>query len=207
MKKRLALIFSAICLCAAFFTGCGKAVSTVEITETSLYISKDGKVTAYILEAFEQDYYSVSELRSMIEEEIDAYYLELGYSGQENSLVKLVDITELPEKQSILLKMEFATSKEYEGFNDSTFFYGTVQEAYAGGYQLNVTLKDVSNSQKTISEKEIKEMKDNHILLIEDNIKVYLPQKILYASQDAQVIKTKEAMPNHTEGYSCILTN
>ena len=55
-------------------TGCGQAAKLPETVEnTSLVVEKDGKVTSYLVNTFDKDFYNLDGLTQMVEEEAEEF--------------------------------------------------------------------------------------------------------------------------------------
>lgn len=198
-KKILSLLLACIGLCIAALTGCNSIPEIDKVEESTLYISKEGSITAFLVDTFEKSYYDQNELEAMIQEEIKEY-------GQSVKLSRISSKSMIDTGiDGIIVQMEYADGISYTGFNGKKLFYGTIAEAYEAGYKINVIVKDMSDASKVISESEIKAMSDKHILIVEENIKVSVPSKILYVSGGVSVLKNTEAVVNHETGYSYII--
>ena len=71
-KKIVVWTVACLSLCA-MFVGCGKENVNVPVTTNTVEITEEGRLIAYIVEAFDKDYYDVNELKSMVDEEIAAF--------------------------------------------------------------------------------------------------------------------------------------
>ena len=62
-------LFMGVAFATAILTACsGQSAPAFAPTESSLYITSEGKVTSATVETYEADYYSADELKAFIEE-------------------------------------------------------------------------------------------------------------------------------------------
>lgn len=176
MKNILVCIVSAVFLLISL-TGCGSKSNNDP--DTHLIISKDGSVTSVIIESFAQSYYDIDELKASIDKEVNDYNL------LKNGAITVNDITY--ENAIVNVRMTYKGSDDYTAFNRELLFCGSPLEALSKGMSLNVILTDVNDSTKTISEADIKNMVKEKILITEFEGTIYLPSKIIYASDNATV--------------------
>ena len=155
-----------ITMCAVAFTACAgnEVVNTEDDSKvSSITINKDGSVESTIVEDFSQDYYDVEELKTMIEDAVAEYKSQ--DSSAKVSLKKC-------ERQADIVNvvMEYGDYKAYTGFNEETFFVGTIKDAYEAGYDLDYTLHAVSDKtkKKEITKNDLIGMGDYNITIIEN---------------------------------------
>lgn len=199
MKRKTGhIVLTLVCLltvCQIFvFTGCGTQSKTP--TETSLLVEQGGKITSTIVESFDKEYYTQESLREMIESEIAAY------KGADaavtiDSLDETDDTDTAGTGRKVAVVMSYASPGDYAAFNDIRFFYGTVSEAQADGYAIPADLVSVKDENKTITSQELDDMKEYHVLITEESIPVYLPEKPVYMTKgmllaDSQCIRAGE---------------
>ena len=197
-----------ICLCILGLTACGEVIqeeggnnkeATDEIASTvsSLSIEKNGCITSTIVESFGESYYDEDGLKFMIESDISQYT-----SAHETAQIKLKNI-----------KVKDSMVNVLAGFNKENFFAGTIRDANTAGFDLNVTLKSVSDSTE-ISKSKLLEMGDNHIVIanvedtdqtVSDQIRVNCFDEILYISDGVTTTGKKSAYVELTNGYRIIV--
>ncbi len=206
-----------ICLCILGLTACGEVIqeeggnnkeATDEIASTvsSLSIEKNGGITSTIVESFGESYYDEDGLKSMIESDISQYT-----SAHETAQIKLKNIKVKDSMVNVLI--EYGGYQDYAGFNKENFFAGTIRDANTAGFDLNVTLKSVSDSTE-ISKSKLLEMGDNHIVIanvegtdqtVSDQIRVNCFDEILYISDGVTTTGKKSAYVELTNGYRIIV--
>ena len=151
---------------AVIATACGNKTQTEDGGQiTSISIEKNGSIENTIVEDFSQSYYELDSLSAMIEQDIEAYQNQNLDSKISLSKCELTD-----DNSTVRVVMKYGDSQTYTGFNGETLFYGTVQDAYSAGYNLDMTLDEVKKGEKTgnsISRDDILGMGESHILIIE----------------------------------------
>ncbi len=192
---KLAAVLSV--LCSVFFlTGCGEEKNGTQIT--GLQIGKDGRVTSNIVETFEKEFYTIEGLNAMIQEEITAY-------NANHPEAILLKTAELYGEDEVLVTMEYASDEDYMDFNKQELFFGTVAEAEAAGFELDVELVSVSDAAVTITKEDIAGMADSYILIIRENMQVLLPQKVLYMTAGTELINSKSINVQKTDGLTYVI--
>lgn len=72
IKKFLAAGLSGLLILS--LTGCGQAAKLPEtVVNTSLVVEKDGKVTSYLVNTFDKEFYNLDGLTQMVEEEAEEF--------------------------------------------------------------------------------------------------------------------------------------
>lgn len=206
-----------LCFCMFGLTACGEVVrqegdngkaATDEIASTvsSLSIEKNGSISSTIVESFGESYYKEDGLKSMIESAIEEYA-----SANGDAEIKLKNIKVKDSMVNVL--MEYGDYQAYAGFNDENFFAGTVRDANMAGFDLNVTLKSVSDSTE-ISKADLLGMGDSHIVIasvegadptVTDQIRINCFDEILYVSDGVTTAGKKSAYVELTNGYRVIV--
>ena len=202
MKK-----FMLMGILAAFVLGttaCGtEETSTEEKLVNSISIMKDGSIESVIVEDFTESYYNVEDLKTMIQDTITDYGKQDPDSEITLETCEMVD-------QKIKVVLNYNNADAYSGYNSETLFAGTVQEAYAEGYDLNMTLTGTDTEGTQIARQELLNMGENHIVIMENVLKegtlrVNCYDTILYTGDGVTPIAKKKADIGLTQGYSVIV--
>lgn len=130
MKKRIIPVLAAAGM--LLLQGCAGG----SVTESTIEISKKGAVTQTSIGTLDADYYDSDELKSYVEDQIDAYNESEDAIGS----VKLKKYKYSASDSSVKLVLKFSDDETYADFEQMTFFTGTVEEAKAAGYAFDVTL-------------------------------------------------------------------
>lgn len=179
-------------VCIAVLCGCGSSVKVPEIVkESSLVISADQKLTLHLVDAFDKSYYDVDGLKVMATEEVEQYH-EAMKDDASTVVLKRVESVE-GSSELVVVTYDFQGQKDYKSFVGKDFFYGTVEEAKQAGYdfvKLNQVLHGVAK-EDTIVSGTLAEggYEKKHVILLEENMKVYAPAKAAYISEDAEVME------------------
>lgn len=170
MKRVLGWMLAAMCA-ASLLTGCGDASPR----RTTIEVKKNGTITHTIVEDFSEDYYSLDGLKETVESACSTYNAAM--SGDR------VRLKDAKEKDGVLTAvMEYENAAAYSGFNRQALFVGTVEDARAAGYDLNITLRDGSGG--TVGREELMKQEDAHILVVREAVDVKVWDKVLYYSED-----------------------
>ncbi|MDE6917092.1 MAG: hypothetical protein K2P39_09900, partial [Lachnospiraceae bacterium] len=158
-----------LCLCMLGLVACGEkeqqgtpeVKDEVAATTSSVIVNKDGSISCSIIEDFVENYYDEEGLKTMIETSISEYKAE--------NVTAKVDLKSCKAKDGVVkVLMEYGDYQTYAGFNQEEFFAGTIQAANMAGFDLNVSLRAVSDKSgnTTISKPELLGMGDNHIVIL-----------------------------------------
>lgn len=124
MKKGKAFLLALALSCVV--AGCG-GEKTPEVS--SVTIGKDGAITHQIVGGFEQNYYEMDGLKALATDRVAEYCADNGEGS--------VTLSSVEEKDGkVLLQLNYATDKDYSGFNNRELFVGTLEEAYGHSYPL-----------------------------------------------------------------------
>jgi hypothetical protein len=206
MRKYLGVM---LVTCAIGLTACGSSTVAIDSTTDSLSftINKDGSISNSIVEEFGESYYDEDSLKTMIDSAISEYNDDLG--------TKISLKTCKVSNGYANVTIEYDNYRAYSGFNDESFFAGTITEANMAGYDLNVTLTDASDSSVTVSKPQLLGMGDNHIVIIEaekaedgaviNTVHINTFDEILYVSNGITKTGKKSADMNLSSGNGIIV--
>lgn len=152
--------------------------------ETSVKFQQDGTVVNTIIEDFDETLYNVDELKNMVLREVAAF----NSNGNKVSVDKL----EVNDNK-VTVVMTYGGAGQYAEFNEKILFSGTVLEAYEQGLNLDITLTSTKKDGGQIGEEEILQLGDHGIIILEEPIKVVTTSKILYASDNVEILSAKTA--------------
>lgn len=195
MKRKLlfGMIFLQMIICAGC-AGLGK-----EPTESSLSFDKKGAVKSVIVEPFEEAYLSLDELQGMIDREVSAYNAENGVDSIRAEKAYL-------NENQVIEQMTFSTYKDYAEFNDRNLFVGTIEEAKAQGYQLQVALENLEEAGDYLSPDDLDKLSDFSILIVDEPGKYNLYGTPGYASNGVTLVGKKNVhVSEEMEGIAYIL--
>ena len=180
IKKFLAAGLSGLLIVS--FGGCGQTAKLPqEVVNTSLVVEKDGKVTSYLVNTFDKDFYTLDGLEAMVREEADAFNSTHG-DGQEDSMtVKTVQMLE--SGATVQVVQDFDSADSYAEYNEQDLFYGTRAEALAEGISVDLDLVDATDGAPADSEKLDKALEKGHLIITNASAYIYCPYPVLYVSE------------------------
>ena len=180
MNKKTVLIFIFVAVLA--LSGCSEAEE--DFDETTISVSKRGKVSERIVESFNKDYYDLAELEDEFTRSVMEYNAAM---GSEEIRVKSIELKD----SQVYVDVDFNGPSDYESFVGENLFVGTVSDAYDNGYSMDVTLKAV-DSQDKIGKVQIMGMNDNTIIILSEHVRLKAFKDIAYVSANVDVINSKE---------------
>lgn len=181
-SRMLPKIITVLCfiLGMSSLTACSRGE---DVPQTEVSVLKDGTVSMYITESFEESYYDAEELQQSILMEAATYNRKMG-SG--NVSVEKVSVA----NQVATVIMKYMNASDYAAFNDSIFFMGNAVQAQKEGYDIDVVLSSVDDEQDTIGEPDMLAMEDYILLITDSEYPVNLFGKAQYVSENVSVSKT-----------------
>ena len=210
MKKWKKLLLP---LLAVFLLGgCGK--TTVEVT--TIAIQKDGSIVHTMIEDFGEE--SVDTLQSMMTEKVAAYG---SASGAGDGIT--VDAVEA-EEGTVKVVMTYPDAEAFDGFMNmdvvtvdpalrAPFFYGTVEDAYMQGFDLEISLQSVEGEGMLSGKSDILALGENKIIIYDNEMNLGAPVQIstqeepLYISDNVTVAGKKAVEVSETDELAYILLN
>lgn len=159
-----------------------------------LEIKKDGSVIETIVEDFSGEYYEEEELKNFIMSEVADF--------NNTSDLDKISVEQFENKDGVIhVKIVYPSVLSYaaynsDEYNSKTLFFGTVAEAYDAGMELDVTLTDGKDQEKTIGKEELLGMGDSHILISEEPVAVKVFGRIAYVSENVSVTGKNKAVMN-----------
>ncbi|MGL5259856.1 MAG: hypothetical protein ACRC7V_07080 [Lachnospiraceae bacterium] len=175
-------------------TSCNR---NVEITETTIEVNKDNSITYTIIEAFDQSYYSLEELKAMNEEEVESFNKA---NNEEN--VSIVS-TEVIENQ-IKLIMKYNSYESFRKMQDRVFFVGTVKEAKTAKFDFSSTFISIKNGE-VVPVEDVLEHENLKVVILKNNCDVVMYKNIMYISDNVEVTKDKKLVKVKEEELSYII--
>ncbi len=192
------------CMAAALMmAGCGQTKVPDAVEVTSIAITDKGEVTSYLVEAFDKEYYDLSELTSMANSEVAEYNAE---NQQGETIPVVVEKVEVLENDSskVRLIQKYSSTDVFMDYNESVLYYGTVEDAVNAGYDLDIVLKSVKDS-TLLSKEQLLQETDKYLLVTDENAVIYCPKKVTYVSEGAVYREDGTVDATQTEGITVIL--
>ncbi|SFQ08277.1 hypothetical protein SAMN02910358_00672 [Lachnospiraceae bacterium XBB1006] len=175
-------------------SGCS---STFETKESAVYVKDNGQVIEANVETFAQKYYDEKELKSFVEESIDAYNKEHDGKGVSLEELKVED-----KKAKMFLAYE--SGKDFKQFHGEPFFAGTMAEAMSEGYALDDTFYKVEGKKlgKTVGSDELEN--DLQVVIMKERMGVKVSGTICYVSDNVKIVDENTVTPVRDEKHQII---
>lgn len=191
-------------------TGCGKSVEEM----TTIALQKDGTVEQTIIEAFDEE--STDALQEMMLSKAAEYNQTVAGDGVS------VNKVEKTGDGSVRVLMTYPSAEDFDGFMNmdvvavnpelrAPFFYGTVEEAYEEGYNLDVQLLGVENENLLRGKEDLLLLGENKIIIYDSRMNLGAPVRIstqenlLYSSENVTVSGKKQVEVSDTDELAYIL--
>lgn len=184
-------VLAVLVLSVIQLSGCGQRVVAKTLKESTLVISADGGLTAYLVGEFDKSYYDLTELAAMAEDEA----AEFSGTG-DTAPVKVINVEPAEDGSSrVIVTYSFDSADSYEEFIEDTLFYGTVEEALAQGYGSGVSLQNV-NDGFIMTGQDLSQVQGKHLIVFcpkqtelskeqetEKHLMIYCPDRVEYLSR------------------------
>lgn len=204
MKKKFFAAVLACTLVPVSLSGCGKAAKLPDtVVNTSLVVDKDGRVTSYLVDTFDKDFYSLDGLKEMVQSEADAFNIAHTDASEDPLVVKAVQ--SVGEGATVQVVEEFTDTKVYEEYTEKDLFYGTRMEALADGISVNLDLVNAEDGTPADQEKLEKALEKNHLLITNASAYIYCPYQVLYVSEGVVMGEDGYVDASQSDGVVTIL--
>ncbi|RKJ42786.1 hypothetical protein D7X98_18580 [bacterium 1XD8-76] len=166
-------------------TGCG--TTTAEVT--TIAILKDGTIEHTLVEDFGEE--SVDALQSMMLEKTAAY--------NKNNADGEIAVKTVEEEDGIVkVVMSYPDAAAFDGFMNmdvvevdpalrAPFFYGTVEEAFMEGYDLEITLQGVESEEVLQGKNDLLAKGEKKIIIYDNEMNLGAPVQISLQEKPAYV--------------------
>lgn len=202
---------SLLVLLGVILGGCGK--TTVEVT--TIAIQKDGTIVHTMVENFGEE--SADTLQSMMQEKVDIYNDD--DSGTEGSIT--IDTVETDDGM-VKVVMTYPDAASFDGFMNmdvvavdpalrAPFFYGTVEDAYMQGYDMEISLESVEEGDGLQGKNDLLSMGKNKLIIYDNEmnqgaaVQISTQEKPLYISDNVTVAGKNLVEVSETDKLAYIL--
>lgn len=196
MKKGIRILLAAFMV--FLLAGCGKAEA--ETAMTTIAIQKDGSIEHTMIEEFDE--VSVDALQTMMTEKVAAYNNSNAGAG-----MIAVDTVELKDGTARVV-MTYPDAEAFDGFMNmdvvavdpalrAPFFYGTVEEAFMQGFDLEITLQSVEEDEELQGKSDLLARSENKLIIYDNEmnlgapVQICLQEKPVYISDNVTVTGKK----------------
>ncbi len=202
IKKVLTTVLSGMLVLS--LSGCGQTAKLPEeIVNTSLVVEKDGKVTSYLVNTFDKDFYSIDGLKEMVDEEAEKFNAAHTDTQQDAMTVKTVQT--LNNGNLVQVVQEFDSTESYAEYSEQSLFYGTRVEALAQGNMLNLELVNASDGTPADADKLEKSLENGHLIITDASAYIYCPYPVLYVSEGVVMGEDGYVDASQSDGVVTIL--
>lgn len=208
MKKGLSKHIGVICmaaLAAALLTGCARVKVPEEVNTTSIIISNKGEVTSHLIDVFDKDYYSISDLTAMAIKEAADYNTE---HQQGESVPVTVEKVEAKADGSgkVVVIHKYDTAETYADFNEAILFFGKASDAVGDvSDRIDPRLVNVKDGTQITEEKLQSALKDKHVIITDAKAVFYCPYGVAYVSEGVVYQEDGTVDTSQAEGTVTIL--
>lgn len=210
MKKGIRILLAAFIV--FLLAGCGKAAEEAETT--TIAIQKDGSIEHTMIEEFDET--SVDALQTMMTEKVAAYNNSNAGAGN-----IAVDTVELKDGVARVV-MTYPDAEAFDGFMNmdvvavdpalrAPFFYGTVEEAFMQGFDLEITLQSVEEDEVLQGKSDLLARSENKLIIYDNEmnlgapVQISLQEKPVYISGNVTMVDKKLAEISGAEKPAYIL--
>lgn len=150
-------LFSAFCIVA-----CGKETPQEDVT--SISVGNDGTIDYKIVESFGTEY-SISDFETMLQEDVTQYN-----QGLTEGAIEIAGVSQ-NVAGNIVVEMKFPSAADFNGFcnmntmEEILFFYGTIEDAYMAGHNLDVVLHGREDDTEILKKNDILNLGKSKILI------------------------------------------
>lgn len=196
-RNRATIVLALAGVCILNLVGCGEEAAPEPISTSTIVLDADGGFTQCRVEPFDREYYQLSELDSMIRQEVQEYVSGAGGQNADGGQPVSVEQVSYLEGDSsqVMVALHFTDSQVYEDYMTEVdqqpheLFYGTVRQALEQGYDLGGSLLDVKKG-TVIASAQLEKYMDKLVLVFEDALQVRCPSKVLYCSSNVSLTDT-----------------
>ncbi|MBE5972115.1 MAG: hypothetical protein E7246_06295 [Lachnoclostridium sp.] len=192
-------LFLGMAAAVSILTACsGQTAPAFAPTESSLYITSEGKVTSATVETYEAEYYSAEEMKAFIEEVL----AEFNASANGGSDAKAASIKEctLADGTAKLL-IDFQTADAYLDFMEqypdeesaiqvADLDITTVSDGVTKGYLVGKSFTKLAKEQTTVAADEVMKQSKLYVAAIDGAALIQTDGNIQYISEGVSVVGT-----------------
>ena len=191
-------------LCATLLlSGCGQARVPENVDITSLVISAKGSVQSYLVEEFDKDYYSVSDLADMVVQEAADY--NTGHQTTEVTPVTVEKVEVLANDSSkVVVVQQFDSAATYEDFNEGVLYFGHASNL-PEERSIDGNLVSAKDGTAITADLLQKELEKKHIVITDAKAVIYCPYPVAYVSDGAVCREDGGVDTTQAEGLVTIL--
>lgn len=210
MKKIYWIKLATMVLGLLLLMGCGEKAELGPIVTNTVFVELDGSIIDYEIDALDQDYYSLSDLDSMVREDAATYNKEVPrpVNGSSKPLIAVNEVAQL-ENGNVRVGVEFQTVAAMVAYNERfqvkrKAFYGTVSEAMLQGYEVKGNLYSrKKGNMNALTDEQVDGIMSKNIFIITEPVNVRFEGEVLYFSDNVvmNADATEATVPEGETGY------
>lgn len=190
-------ILPAVLLCMTLLAGCtGRKVDLSNVTESTIGVNGDGSVEEVVIESFDKEYYSLSDLTAYVNKQVDAFNQA---NPQEQPKDKKSDDEEItavsvhyvetdPDAKTAAMALGYLNMDIYDAFNETDFEFLSMEEAASDERIADIDgLVEVKSGEETTF-KDLSEHKHLHLIYIDSSVRIQTNGKIMYYSKNVSLV-------------------
>lgn len=209
MRHRILLT---VFLCMTLLAGCtGKKVDLSKVTASTIGVNGDGSVEEVVIEPFDKDYYSLTELTDYVNQQVDTFNQANPWEQPENQKANVDPVTAVTvryvetdsDAKTATMALSYQTMAIYDAFNETDFKFMSMDEATQD--QSIFDIKDLVQRKtgEEVAFSDIAEQKQLHLIYTDHSVRIQTSGKIMYYSKDASLMDDQTIQT--TDGPSVIL--
>lgn len=190
-------ILPAVLLCMTLLAGCtGRKVDLSNVTESTIGVNGDGSVEEVVIESFDKEYYSLSDLTAYVNKQVDAFNQA---NPQEQPKDKKSDDEEItavsvhyvetdPDAKTAAMALGYLNMDIYDAFNETDFEFLSMEEAASDERIADIDgLVEVKSGEETTF-KDLSEHKYLHLIYTDSSVRIQTNGKIMYYSKNVSLV-------------------
>ena len=190
-------ILPAVLLCMTLLAGCtGRKVDLSNVTESTIGVNGDGSVEEVVIESFDKEYYSLSDLTAYVNKQVDAFNQA---NPQEQPKDKKSDDEEItavsvhyvetdPDAKTAAMALGYLNMDIYDAFNETDFEFLSMEEAASDERIADIDgLVEVKSGEETTF-KDLSEHKHLHLIYTDRSVRIQTNGKIMYYSKNVSLV-------------------
>ncbi len=191
----IALIVLGIVKVSKHFSNRGISITKDQCLE----VSGKGNITETITSAFDSNTYSFDDLKAQAEKEIGDYNKIAGSD-------KAIKQKKLELKDNTVeMILTYASDGDFRSFNGKRIYVGTMKELRGSGIDFGVPMKRADGAHETINDEELQEGDKHHAIVLEGDLMLTVPKKILYTSDNVISVNDTTVEVNAGEELAYII--
>lgn len=190
-------ILPAVLLCMTLLAGCtGRKVDLSNVTESTIGVNGDGSVEEVVIESFDKEYYSLSDLTAYVNKQVDAFNQanpqeqpkDRKSDDEEITAVSVHYVETDPDAKTAAMALGYLNMDIYDAFNETDFEFLSMEEAASDERIADIDgLVEVKSGEETTF-KALSEHKHLHLIYTDSSVRIQTNGKIMYYSKNVSLV-------------------